>query len=195
MTHTPHHEQPRPRKEQPQEEYLAEEILFSPDHEVQTILSWHAPGRPFRQRSFEYFLNSSLIFLAVEIILFLFSQYLLMLVVFSLIFLAFALAIVPPRPFYYKVTSEGIRVENHFFIWEELYDFYFMQHHGQETLHVRTKAFFPGELTITLGDISVKQIKAALLPYLPFREYVQPSFIEQAGNWLEKNFPLEKTSS
>jgi hypothetical protein len=118
-----------------------------------------------------------------------------MLVVFSLIFLAFALAIVPPRPFYYKVTSEGIRIENHFFIWEELYDFYFMKHHGQETLHVRTKAFFPGELTITLGDISVKQIKAAILPYLPFREYVQPGFIEQAGNWLEKNFPLEKTTA
>src|ERR1700730_967154 len=65
-------------------------------HDIHTLLSWHAPGRPFRQRSLEYFINVFLIMLALEIILFLFSQYLLMLVVFSLVFLAFALAIVPP---------------------------------------------------------------------------------------------------
>ena len=171
---------------------LAEEFNYN---EVQTILSWHAAGRPFKQRSSEFFFNAFLIMMAVEIILFLFSQYLLMLVVFSLVFLAFALAIVPPRPFYYKITTEGVRIEDHVFIWEELYDFYFMRQHDQDILHIRTKTFFPGELIVSLGDITKEQIKATLLPFLPYREYVEPTFSDQMANWLEKNFPLEKKTS
>lgn len=161
-------------------------------HAVKTYLSWHAPGRPYRKRSKEYFTNSFLITMAIEIILFLFSQYLLMLVVISLAFLAFALAIVPPHMFYYKISSEGIQVEDNFFIWEELYDFYFLKRQGIDVLHVRTKAYFPGELTVVLGDIPVDQVRAVMLPFLPYREHVEPTFMEKAGDWLEKNFPLEK---
>jgi hypothetical protein len=171
-----------------------EEELYAPYAEVKTLLSWHAPGRPFKKHSREYFMNITLIMMAIEIILFLFSQYLLMLVVLSLTFLAVVMASVPPHPFYYKITTEGIRIENSFFIWDELYDFYVTTHYGIQVLRIRTKAYFPGELTLTLADIPAEQIKAALLPYLPFREYVEPTFIEKAGDWLERNFPLEKTS-
>lgn len=163
-------------------------------HEVKTYLSWDAPGRPFRERSREFFINGFLIMAAVEIILFLFSQYLLMMVVFSLVFLSFALASVPPRTFFYKVSSEGILIENHFFIWEELYDFYFLKRHGAEVLHIRTKAYFPGELTLTLGNVPPQQIKSILLRYLPFREYVEPTFLQKSGEWLERNFPLERNA-
>jgi hypothetical protein len=117
-----------------------------------------------------------------------------MLVILSLAFLAFALAIVPPHIFYYKITSEGIRIEDSFFIWDELYDFYFTKHNGIEVVKIGTKAYVPGELTIILGDITAQQIKAALLPFLPFREYVHPTFTQKAGDWLEKNFPLEKST-
>lgn len=166
----------------------------STQHDVHTYLTWEAPGRPFRERSREYFINAFLIMMALEIILFLFSQYLLMTVVFSLVFLAFALASVPPRTFSYKISSEGILIENHFFIWEELYDFYFMKKHDQQVIHIRTKSYFPGELTLTLGDITPQQIKSILLHYLPFREYVEPTFLQKSGDWLEKNFPLEKNA-
>ncbi len=174
---------------------ISPQVKHPANHDVVTYLSWNAPGRPFRAHAREYFINGFLIMVAVEIILFLFSQYLLMLVVISLAFLWFALSIVPPHSFFYKITSEGIRVEDHFFIWEELYDFYFLKYHHENLLQVRTKAYFPGELTITLGDITTDQVKAALLPYLPFREYVKPTFIERAGDWLEKNIPLENSST
>lgn len=139
-------------------------------------------------------MNGFLLMMAVQIILFLFSQYLLMLVVFSLLFLSFALSSVPPRMFHYKISSQGILVDKSFFIWEELYDFYFFKHHGKETLHVTTRSFFPGELTLTLGDISIEDVKKALLPFLPFREHVEPTWLEKAGDWLESNFPLERSA-
>ena len=182
------HALPTSREMEPEEYDYAEQ----PD--VKTFLSWHAPGRPFRKRSYEFFLNSALIAVAIEIMIYIiFKDFLFMTMVLSLLFLSFVLALIPPRPFYYKITSEGLRIEDHFFIWDELYDFYFLKKHGQDVLHIRTKAFFPGELTLTLDDIPVKQVKMTLLPFLPFREYVKPSFIDRAGEWMETNFPLEKS--
>lgn len=166
-------------------------ILQESPHEIRTLLSWTSPGRPFRKRGKQYYLTSLLIMLLIEIILFLFSQYLLMLVVVSLVFVAFALAIVPPRNFHYRISTEGVTIEDHFFLWQELYDFYFKKIENIETLHIRTHAFIPGELIIPLGDIDKEHIKSIILPYLPFREVVKPTFMESAGEWLSKNFPLE----
>jgi hypothetical protein len=162
-------------------------------HTVETILEWTAPGRPFKRRSRQYYLTSILIVLLVEIILFLFSQYMLMLVVLSLLFVAFSLATIAPSDFRYRVSSEGITVEDHFFLWQELYDFYFRKKEGVDVVHIRTHSFIPGELTLTLGEVGREQIKSALLPYLPYRETVKSTFMEKSGDWLAKNFPLEKT--
>jgi len=188
-------------KTQQEEEPMYEDELNDADvpeyleDEVKTYLSWHAHGRPYQQHSVEYYTNSFLITMAIEIILFLFSQYVLMALVFSLAFLVFALSVVPPRNLYYRISSEGIRIEDHYFIWDELYDFYFTKSHKQDILHIRTKDYFPGELTIVLGDITIKQIKSVLIYFLPFREYVKPSLVDRAGNWLEKNFPLERPAN
>src|SRR5664280_2676436 len=107
-------------------------------NEIKTLLAWTAPGRPFKKRTKQYYLTSLLIMLFVEVILFLFSQYMLMLVVLSLVFVAFALATVPPRDFHYKISTEGILIEDHFFLWQELYDFYFRKRNGIDILHIRT---------------------------------------------------------
>jgi len=161
-------------------------------HDVKTILAWHAPGRPFKKRKKEFYLTALLIALLLEVILFLFSQYLFMFVIISLVFVGFALTAIPPRNFYYKISTEGITVEDHFYLWQELYDFYFRKINGVDTLHIRTAAYFPGELILTLGEIQREQAKHALLPFLPFREYVRPTSAEKIGEWLYKNFPLER---
>ena len=167
---------------------------ISHPNEVRTILEWTAPGRPFRKRGKQYYLTSLLIMLLVEVILFLFSQYLLMLVVLSFVFVAFALAAVAPSDFRYRISSEGITVEDHFFLWQELYDFYFKKREGIDVVHIRTHSFIPGELTLTLGNITREHIKSALLPYLPYREIIKSTFMEKSADWMTKNFPLEKES-
>jgi hypothetical protein len=158
---------------------------------VKTLLEWSAPGRPFRKRTKSYFATTLLIMFFVLIILFLFSQYMLMLVVISFVFVAFALATTPPHDFHYRISTEGIFIEDHFFLWQELYDFYFQKRHNQEVLYIRTHAFLPGMLTITLGSHDHEKIKDILLPYLPFREYIKPTLIEKIATWLAKTFPLE----
>lgn len=160
--------------------------------EVRTLLEWNAPGRPFTQRTKQFYMTGLLIMLFIEIILFLFSQYMLMLLVLSLVFVSFALESTPPRAFYYRVSTQGVMVEDRFFIWEELYDFYFKKESGTDVLHIGTKSFIPGELTLTVNEKDEEAIKETLVHFLPFREYIKPTFMEKAGVWLSKNFPLEK---
>lgn len=156
-----------------------------------TLLTWHAPGRPFQTRDRSYFINILILMFIIEVILFLFSQYMLMLVVASLVFVNYALSTIAPHDFKYRVSTQGFMVQDQFFLWQELYDFYFKRQQNQDVLILRTKAFFPGELVITLGDMHKEHVKNVLLPYLPFREFVPPSSMEKAGDWLSRTFPLE----
>jgi hypothetical protein len=179
--HTEHHH-----------EHSHEESEKLNPHEVNTLLAWKAPGRPYKKRSRSYFASLLLLTVLIEIILFLFSQYALMAVVVSLVFLAFALALTPPGDFQYRISTQGITVEDHFFLWTELYDFYFKKRGGIDVLHIRTYAMIPGELTLTLGSVTEAHVKHAMLPYLPYREYIKPTMMEKSADWLSKNFPLER---
>ncbi len=186
---SPQHEPTHQEAEDPEDEIENKE---HGEHSLKTLLAWHAPGRPFKERGREFYINSFLILLFLEVILLLFREYLLMLVLASLVFLAYALSAVPPRAMFYKISSEGVMVEDHFYLWQELYDFYFKTQHGQEMVHIRTKWFVPGELVLVLGEVSKTHVREVLLPYLPYREYVKPSFTEKTGDWLSNTFPLEK---
>jgi len=166
-----------------------------PASNVITYLEWQAPGRPFEKRGKQYFSTVILIALLVEVCLgfFFIIFWPLMLLVASLVFLVFVLAKVPPTDFHYKLSSEGVRVEDHFYLWQELYDFYFKRRSGIDVVHVRTKAFFPGELTLSIAPNSKEQVKTILIRFLPYREYVKPTFTEKAGNWLASSFPLDNS--
>lgn len=178
-------DQPAPASEiESQEEYA----------DVRTLLSWTAPGRPFRKKKREFYLSVLLIFFLIELIVFLFAQYQLMLAVAAVTFLSIVLSTVPPKDFHYRVSTEGVKVEDHFYIWGELYDFYFKKIDGVDTLIIRTEALIPGELRITLGNISKEHARQVLINFLPYREVVSQTFMEKSGEWLSKNFPLERAS-
>jgi hypothetical protein len=171
------------------EEQVEEEVYF---HDVHTLLEWQSDSRPFKKRSKEFYINSLLIILALEVILFLFSEYMLMMVVLSVAFLVFALSFTPPRLMSYRISTEGIAVDDHFFLWQELYDFYFKRKNGYVMLHIRTKAYLPGEILAVLNDEQKEVVKRALLQFLPYREVVRTTFTEKAGEWAVKTFPLER---
>ncbi|MDO8269430.1 MAG: hypothetical protein Q7T54_02030 [Candidatus Levybacteria bacterium] len=160
--------------------------------DVKTLISWSAPGRPFRKKGRAFYLNGLLIMFLVEVILFVFSEYLLMFVVATLYFFAVAITAVPPQNFHYRISTQGIKVEDHFYIWDELYDFYFKKIDGMDILTVRSRSIIPGELKISLGEVPADHIRRVMINYIPYREIVRPTFMEKSGEWLAKNFPLER---
>jgi hypothetical protein len=182
--HTHEHVHQSHHKSTPQSAYTAQE--------VKTLLAWHAPSRPHRKRAKEYYVNSMLIVLALEVILVLFKEYMLMLVIMSVAFVSYALSATEPDPLYCRISTEGIAVGDHYYLWQELYDFYFKQRSGMDILHIRTKTYLPGELILVLGDVTKDQIQQVLLAFLPYREVVHATFTEKAGEWVAESFPLER---
>ena len=164
-------------------------------HDVRTLLEWTAPSRLYSKRQMTYYLNLLILMFALLVILFLFSQYILMLVVLSLAFVSYALASTPPADIKYRISTEGIAIDEHYYLWQELYDFYFKQRGKDLTLHIRTKEFLPGELIMLLVNITKDKMRNALIPYLPYREVVKNTLGEKAGDWLYKTFPLDETNS
>lgn len=162
--------------------------------DVRTLLSWTAPGRPWRRKGREFYLSCLLIFMLVEVIVFLFSQYQLMLAVAAVTFLSVVLSAVPPKDFHYRISTEGVKVEDHFYIWAELYDFYFKRIDKVDTVIIRTEALIPGELKLTLDNISRDHVRQILINFLPFREVVKLSFMERSGEWLSHNFPMDHSA-
>ena len=72
---------------------------------IKTLLAWKAPGRPFRKRGKEYYTSMVLLTLLLEVLAFLFAQYMLMVVIAALVFVTIALVTIPPHDFHYKVSS------------------------------------------------------------------------------------------
>ncbi len=161
-------------------------------NDIKTLISWSAPGRPFKKKKKEFYLNGLLIVILLNIILFIFSQYLLMFVVITLYFFSASLAYVPPQNFHFRISNQGIKIEDHFYIWDELYDFYFKKIHGVEVLIVRVESLIPFELKMPLGDVPKDHMRRILVNFLPFREVVRSTFLERSGEWLARNFPLER---
>lgn len=164
-------------------------------NDVRSLLSWTAPGRPFRKKNREFYLSCLLIFFLIEVIVFLFAQYQLMLAVGAVTFLSLVMATVPPKDFHYRISTEGVKVEDHFYIWNELYDFYFKKIDKVDVLIIRTEALIPGELRITLGNVSRDHVRRVLINFLPYREVVKQTFMEKSADWLSRNFPLDRVSS
>lgn len=173
----------------------SEEFEDSGYSDVRTLLSWMAPGRPFRKKGREFYLSSLLIFFLIEIVCFLFAQYQLMLAVAAVFFLSIALATIPPKDFHYRISTQGVKIEDHFYIWDELYDFYFKKIDGVETLVIRTEALIPGELKMTLANIPRNHVRQVLISFLPYREVVRKTFMEKSADWLSRNFPLDRSAS
>lgn len=161
--------------------------------DVRTLLSWTAPGRPWRKKGREFYLSALLIFFLIEVIVFLFGQYQLMLAVAAVTFLSVVLAMVPPKDFHYRISTEGVKIEDHFYIWGELYDFYFKKIDQVDTLIIRTEALIPGELKLTLGNVTRDHARQVLINFLPYREVVRRTLMEKSGDWLSRNFPLDRT--
>lgn len=169
------------------------EHAHSPDHneDVKTLISWQGSARPFKKHGRQFYLSVLLLVFLVWIILFLFGEYLLMITIGALAFLGVVLSTIPPGEYHYRISTEGVKIEDHFYIWSELYDFYFKTVHGADTLIIRTKALIPGELHMPLDHMSRDHLRKIVINFLPYREVVRPTFMEKSADWLTRNFPLE----
>lgn len=164
----------------------------SDHHEVKTLLTWKAKARPFKKRKKQFFLLLSFVTLCFVVLSLLFQEWGLSMAILSLAFLGVVLAVSEPHEIEHRITTQGVITEGHAYLFKELYDFWFTEKNGETILHIRTAAMFPGMLSLLLGDVEKNKVRDVLVKYIPYREVIEKTFLDNASTWLTKNFPLEQ---
>ena len=157
---------------------------------LKTLLVWLAPSRPFKKKSRDFFSTIGAIALLMVIILVFFQEWLLIMVIIAMTFAAYVLATIQPEEVKHRITNRGLVTGGKSYKWNELSRFWFEKKSGQEILYVETKLRLPRLLILLLGGADQAKIKNLLVDNLPL-EKPEKTWLDKAGNWLSRKFPLE----
>src|SRR3989344_3340584 len=146
--------------------------------EERVLVSWRAPGRPFKRRDKEYYTTIGAIVVLVAIILLFLKEWLLIAVMIALAFVAYVLASVPPEEAKHELTNKGIRTGDKLYRWHELWRFWVEDKWRQKMLVVETRLKFPRRLLLMLGDTDEELVKREMKEYL-IVEKPEPTFMDR----------------
>ena len=158
--------------------------------EERTLLSWKAPGRPFKRRDRDYYTTIGAIVFLVTIILLFLKEWLLIAVMIALAFVAYVLASVPPEETKHVVSNRGLRTGEKLYKWQELWRFWFEEKWKQKMMVVETRLKFPRRLLLMLGDTDEETVRGVMKEFL-ILEKPEPTFMDKAADWLVDKVPLE----
>jgi len=153
------------------------------------IYEWMALSRPFRKRNRQFFTTVLVIALLISLILFFSGQFLPIAMVFSVVFLNYVLAVVPPPEVSHRITTFGINVEGNLYYWEELGRFWFDTKHDSTLLMIETIRF-PGKLILVLPK-DKKEVVSEILSEVLLQQKPPLSSFEKIAKWIQEKFPLE----
>ena len=156
--------------------------------EVKTLYDWTSASHVFIPRGKKWLTYVILTTLLIILILLFVREFFIIAPVLAVAFLAYILASVPPENIEHKITNQGIITGKHNYLWEELYDFWFAEKHGQTILNIDTLVNFPARLTILINAKEKEKIKGEVLRYLPYREVPKTNWIDSLGDSLSNLF-------
>jgi hypothetical protein len=160
------------------------------------LLSWSSPARPFKKRDKDFFTTVVTLAVLSAVILLFLQEFLIVLVVFSIVFLVFVLSTIPPETVEHSIFTTGIQTGNHFYNWSELEFYRYEMRWGADILAVKTKRAFPGTLFILLDDSSSREkIDNLISGIIPKRDDIDDTWMDRASEWLSKKIPLEKNAA
>ena len=99
-----------------------------------------------------------LIFLIVAVGLLYIKEYVLILVILSILFVLYVSSIVPPEETEHQITTLGIRTLTELYTWDMLKDFWISYKNGREVLNVDTNVTSPTRLIMLFSSEDKPQI-------------------------------------
>ncbi len=164
---------------------------YASDLPVRTLLSWQAPARPYRRKDRSYYTTIMIIVVLLTLISFLINEMLLIGAILAVAFITFVLAYVQPESIPYKVSTQGVTIGDHFYLWEVLDSFWFADKDGYRLIHIWTHLRFPGELILMPGDLNEDAVKEIIARFIPFHEIPPKTMFDRWAESIQKHFPLE----
>lgn len=162
------------------------------DENPQIVYSWRAPLRPYKKSSgiiLRFYLAVALLLSAI---MFFFGDKILLIPIWSLVFIFYVLTITPPPEVDNKITVFGVDAAGITLRWEALSHFYFGKRFGFNTLTIVSHApyFYHLYLVVPNEDVKKKLINI-ISQHLVYQEKPQKTLVDKMTDWLTNLIPDE----
>jgi hypothetical protein len=163
------------------------------DKNPQVIFSWRAPLRPYKKRSKMILRFYVALALLLSLIVFFFGDKILLLPIWTMLFLFYTLTITPPPEVENRITQFGIEAAGVTLRWEELSHFYFTKKFGFYILTIvsRPPHFYHVYVVVPNEELKNKLIDL-LSQYLIFKEKPQKSLVDKVVDFFIDLMPDEE---
>lgn len=160
----------------------------------QILLSWKAPLRAYIPKNNQVLRFYIAIALLISLIIFFLGDRILLIPIWTLIFLFYVLTITPPPEVENKITQFGIETAGAILRWEALDYFYFSKRFDYTILTIVTHApYYHHSYLVVPGEEIKKKVVVLLSKHLIYQEEPQKGFTDRAADWLS-NLVLTETS-
>lgn len=170
-----------------------EENNYTPLANSQTIFSWKAPLRPYVERGKNVLRFYVAVALLVSLIVFFLGDKILLIPIWTLLFLFYALTITPPPEVENKITQFGINTAGATLRFEALDYFYFTKRFDYTVLVVVSHPpIYHHSYLVVPDEETKKKIIPLLSSHIIYQEIPKKTFVDRAVDWLS-NFVIEET--
>jgi hypothetical protein len=159
----------------------------------QVLFSWKAPLRPYVKRSKQIMRFYIALTLLLSLIVFFFGDRILLLPLWTLLFIFYVFTVTPPTEITHKISQFGVEITGQTLRWEDLDHFYFFKRFGYDVLVLVTHAPFPYYAYLVVPDSEAKKKVFNLLSeHIIYQEEPRNSFTDKAIDWFTKLVPSEE---
>ena len=157
---------------------------------TQVIFSWKAPLRPYKKRPGSVLRFYLAVAFLLSLIIYFFGDMILLIPIWSVLFLFYALTISPPPEIENKITKFGLETAGITFRWESLSHFYFTRRFGFHMVTIISHApyFFHVYLVVPNEDVK-KNLMLIFSEHLVYQEKPQKTFTDKVVDWFTKLIP------
>jgi len=154
------------------------------------LYEWVQMDRPFKKRDREFWLTAIAILVLISIIFIYLKEFLLVVALFSALFLYYTLSTIEPNKIKYRITNRGIYWGDSRMEWGMLRRFWIKPSLDSEVINFETNLRFPRQVAVIINPEDREKIKNIIARRIPCLEE-SPQLTDKVTNWFGKKFPLE----
>ena len=165
------------------------------DRHPQELISWVAPMRPYKRKSTGILRFYLAVTLLLSLLVFFFGDKILILPIWSTLFVIYILTVTPPASVENRITKFGIDIDGRTYRWETLSHFYFTKRFDYDVLTIVGEARGGVRLYMVITDSKIKEKLLHIVgEHLVYLKEPLLSTTDKMALWLSSLMPDEEAS-
>jgi len=167
-----------------------DKITYVDNNLEKDLYVWEQVERPFKRKDKNFWMTAIVLLILVSMIFFYMKEFLLIVALFSALFLFYTLSAIEPNKIKYKITNRGIYFGDSRIEWSLLNHFWIKKNLDSDAIYFETNLRFPRQICIIISSESIEELKKIIARRVPMLED-SPEFVDKVTKWFGKKFPLE----